>query len=184
MTWNQTFTGLAFDLKNPKPENVDIRDIAHHLAHQNRFYGATRVFYSVAQHSVHVSELVPEELRKPALGHDSPEAYVGDWSRPLKVLLKELGAYETINGVYKSVAVAVGTKLGIDLLNLPPEVRHADNVMLATEKRDLLGPPPQPWVPLPEPRPQPIEPWSASYAEMMFMDRWLQITGGKWADIE
>ena len=57
--WIQTYTGKAFDLLNPTPEMVEVTDIAHHLALINRFTGATAVPYSVAQHSVLVSQVVP-----------------------------------------------------------------------------------------------------------------------------
>ena len=47
-----TYTGKLFDIFDPKPELVCIEDIAHSLANQCRYTGHTKVFYSVAQHSV------------------------------------------------------------------------------------------------------------------------------------
>lgn len=171
MTWLQTYTGKAFDLKNPSPDMVCIEDIAHHLANQCRFLGACRVFYSVAQHSVLSTELVPLELKKQALVHDSPETYCGDWPRPLKVLMKELGIRGVMDHVYGTVSMAIGVALGVDMA-LDPKVKLADDIMLATEKRDLMAVPPQPWVKLPDPRPEVIEPWSPAKAEYEFLRLW------------
>jgi uncharacterized protein len=40
--WFQTFTGRAFFPLNPRPEDVVLEDIAHHLANICRFGGAVR----------------------------------------------------------------------------------------------------------------------------------------------
>jgi len=84
-----TFTGQGFDPFNPRPEDVRIADIAHHLAMICRFGGATPVFYSVAQHSVLVARLVLEISGDPlwalyGLHHDNGESAMGDIRRPLK----------------------------------------------------------------------------------------------------
>ena len=57
----QTFTGKKFDPLNPNLNDFCIEDIAHSLSLQCRFTGHCRVFYSVAEHSVHVSYQVPAE---------------------------------------------------------------------------------------------------------------------------
>lgn len=87
MTYITTFTGVHFDLEEPTPEMVHIGDIAHHLAYQCRWVGATHVFWSIAQHSVLVAAIVPDHLKRWALMHDAAEAYIGDITRPLKTLL-------------------------------------------------------------------------------------------------
>ena len=84
MTWIQTFSGKKFSLIDPQPEDVDIGDIVAALCKLVRFTGHCRGMYTVAQHSVHVADLVPSELCYAALLHDAPEAYYGDFSRPLK----------------------------------------------------------------------------------------------------
>lgn len=85
-----TFTGRAFNLCDPTPDMVCIEDIAHHLAMVCRWAGATTDFFSVAQHSVLVSKIVPPVLQRWALLHDAAEAYVGDVTRPLKVLMRQI----------------------------------------------------------------------------------------------
>lgn len=56
-----TFSGIAFDLLNPKPEMILLEDIIHSLALINRFNGASIFPYSVAQHSLYVASLLPSE---------------------------------------------------------------------------------------------------------------------------
>lgn len=91
MTWIQTYSGVKFDLLRPRAIDVRVVDVAHHLSLLCRWVGATRRFYSVAQHSVLVSQAVCEEFALHGLLHDAHEAYVGDLSMPLKDALRCLG---------------------------------------------------------------------------------------------
>jgi 5'-deoxynucleotidase YfbR-like HD superfamily hydrolase len=79
-----TYTGRTFWPMDPRPDEVSILDIAQALSHQCRFSGHTREFYSVAEHSVRVSQIVPAPHQLWALLHDAAEAYLLDWPRPLK----------------------------------------------------------------------------------------------------
>ena len=79
--WFLTYTGRQFWPLDPRPEDICIRDIAHHLSLCCRFNGACRVHYSVAQHSVMVANILPAPLRFWGLMHDATEAYVGDMVR-------------------------------------------------------------------------------------------------------
>ena len=89
-----TYSGLPFNLANPTQEMVRIEDIAHHLSLVCRWAGAPHHLLSVAQHSVLVSKIVPPELRRWALLHDAAEAYIGDLTRPLKVLVPAIHEIE------------------------------------------------------------------------------------------
>ena len=81
----RTFTGRLVDVLNLQPEDISIRDIAHHLALANRFNGATVQPYSVAAHSLYMADhLVCPENALVGLMHDATEAYVGDMVKPLK----------------------------------------------------------------------------------------------------
>lgn len=82
--WIQTYTGKKFYPLNPREEDIDIRDIAHALSLEPRWGGATEVPYSVAAHSIAVSQCVPDGHRLAALLHDASEAYLRDIPRPLK----------------------------------------------------------------------------------------------------
>ena len=71
---------------DPRPEDFSFGDVAHHLAMICRYGGAVREFYSVAEHSVLVSQHVPPELALHGLLHDMAEAVVGDTIKPIKTL--------------------------------------------------------------------------------------------------
>lgn len=49
-------SGVTFDPFNPRPDLIRIADIAHGLAMTCRFAGQIRRFYSVAEHSIYVSQ--------------------------------------------------------------------------------------------------------------------------------
>lgn len=176
-TWIQTFSGRAFDLARPDPFAVRIEDIAHHLALLCRYTGACRQFYSVAQHSCMVAELLPPRLQLAGLLHDAAEAYTGDWSSPMKVLVREL-APGLIEHVHRNVERAVEERFELKLTPADhAEIKHADLVAMATEKRDLM---PRDVLPgwclstgraaLPEPRKARITPWSCVASEFNFAE--------------
>lgn len=145
-TWIQTASGRAFDPFDPNPDDITIEDIAHHLANQGRFSGATKYFYSVAQHSIHVAAAVAgryggtAEEQRIALMHDTPEAYIVDLPRPIKHH-PDMQAYRNIE---VNVWNAIATKFNLPE-EIPEIVKLADDAMLMTERRDLMAPPPFPW---------------------------------------
>ena len=131
-----TFTGKRVHILNPAPSEIDIVDIAHALANICRFGGHVPRFFSVAQHSVLVSDLLVEwgrqELALWGLLHDAAEAYLGDLIRPLK--LSVLGYAELEEKMMAAISIRFSLPPG-----LPSEVQRADNAILATEFRDLRG---------------------------------------------
>jgi hypothetical protein len=84
--WIRTFTGKRFYPLQPRLQDIDIADIAHALSLQCRFTGHCKRHYSVAEHSLIVASLVPEEQQMQALLHDASEAYLTDVPRTLKRL--------------------------------------------------------------------------------------------------
>lgn len=161
--WMQTFSGGQFWPLDPRPSDIHLVDIANALARICRFGGHVTVpHYSVAQHSVLVVSIVdrqrsvtPSALRRAALLHDAAEAYVGDVIRPLK---HGGGPFDTdeMKMAEKRIEWAIGERFGVDLVNLPQSVKDADNIALATERRDVMAPGPY-WGGLPlQPQPERI----------------------------
>ncbi|MDT0138063.1 hypothetical protein [Acidovorax sp. PRC11] len=124
-------SGRYFSFTDPESTPVSVEDIAHALSHLCRFTGHCRGFYSVAQHAVLVSHLVPPEHAYHALHHDDVEAVMGDMSSPLKRLMPEYKALE------HRVEAAILAQFGLPAAT-PAEVKHADLVALHTEQRDLM----------------------------------------------
>ena len=131
----QTVSGRWVNPFDPDPEQLDIGDIARALANQCRFGGHCRVFYSVAQHSVIVSELVEArggdvEDVFAALMHDASEAYLGDMPHPLKHR-SPLGAAFKDAEDHLEAALQQHFAIKPDV----PEIKRADRALLATERR-------------------------------------------------
>ena len=82
--WIQTYTGRKFHPLDPAMTDFDLRDIAHSLSLLCRFNGHCLRFYSVAEHSVRVSRILPDDLKLWGLLHDAGEAYLTDLPRPVK----------------------------------------------------------------------------------------------------
>ncbi|MCR4508897.1 phosphohydrolase [Pseudomonas sp. 32.2.56] len=172
MTWILTRSGKRMDLFDPKPAMVDPADIAHALSMLCRFNGHTSSFYSVAQHSCIVADLVPRELELAALLHDATEAYVGDMVRPLKQHPSMHDYREIEYGIW----IAICDRFAIDY-TLPQAVHKADMIALATERRDLMPNHPEEWECLRgvEPRPEPIKALLPSEASIHYFNRLLQL---------
>jgi hypothetical protein len=76
---------------DPKPEDIDLEDIAHALGNICRYTGQVERFYSVAEHSVTcaVDPRAQDDVhRRALLLHDASEAYLGDVISPLKKLMR------------------------------------------------------------------------------------------------
>lgn len=135
----QTFTGVLVRPFELRLEDVRMDDIIHALSNLCRFNGHTRGFYSVAQHSVLALELARNLfpgvtlVHEWALMHDAAEAYIGDVPRPIKGLIPGLAEIE------RHILEVVGEALGLGVYP-QLEIDHIDEVMLATERRDLLAP--------------------------------------------
>lgn len=99
--WIETYpSGERFCINSPDVDKIHLEDIANSLSMTCRFVGHVRKFYSVAEHSVLASWVIRnrggslmEQCR--ALFHDGSEAYLGDVSRPLKILLSEYTLLES-----------------------------------------------------------------------------------------
>lgn len=163
-------SGHYFDFLNPDPTTIFAEDIAWGLANTCRFGGQSLTFYSVAQHCVIVSHIVPPELAFAALMHDAAEAYVGDIVGPLKQLLPDYKVVED------RVERAVASRFG---LTLPwgPVIKHADLRALRTEQRDLTAGHADNWNGLDDypPLDERIVPLSPDEAARLWLDRFMEV---------
>jgi hypothetical protein len=152
-------SGVYFDFLDPESCEFTIEDVAWGLSNLCRFTGQTR-FYSVAQHSLHVSEVVAAEF------------VLNDMSKPLKVICPDYCALE------KRIMPVVLARFGVDL-PLDPRIKQADIRMLATEQQQLwdgsvagdrwqftYGREPYPII---------LPAWGPDEARQRFMDRFHQL---------
>ncbi len=164
-SWLQTYTGRQFWSLDPRPEDVDLHDIAHALALKCRYTGHCKAFYSVAQHSIiGARQAGSVELARWFLMHDAGEAYLFDAARPIKHAIPQIKEIE------ERIMRCVAERFGLPWPE-PPGVKEIDNRMLMTERRDLMATPPRPWTVRAEPYPFTIysEPWEkceAAFTEM------------------
>ena len=128
-----TFTGRVVCPMNPDPKSINIKDIAHALANTCRYSGHCSRYYSVAEHCVNVSLVVPEELALAGLLHDSAEAYLTDIPRPIKPLLA--GYRQAEDALLSAIFKGLGTRL---TLPLDKAIKEADNILLAVEQFELI----------------------------------------------
>jgi 5'-deoxynucleotidase YfbR-like HD superfamily hydrolase len=135
----QTYSGRRFSPLEPVAEDIDVEDIAHALSNQCRFGGHCRAFYSVAQHSCVVSDVVGALDASPddrlwALLHDASEAYLLDLPHPLKHGTVLGTAYRAIEAPLQA---AILERFGLPA-EPPPDVKAADRAVLASERLALM----------------------------------------------
>lgn len=169
-SWITTYTGRQFFPMAPKPADIVIEDIAHQLSCMNRWAGATREPYSIAQHSVHVAELVPVEHALWALLHDASEAYLVDIPTHIK-RLPQMAPYRAAEAHLQRI---IYQRYGLSGRE-PEAVKVADAALAVAEAQDLLKSIPPHW---PAPirlrtaaRPSfTIRAWPAHQAERAFLE--------------
>lgn len=126
-------SGKTVDLFGLEPNDVELADIGASLAKQCRYDGHCIGYYSVAEHSVLVSRMVPDHLSAYGLMHDAAEAYIGDMCGTLKHYMYEYIALE--NYIHGVIMDAFGMKHEI-----PDEVHEADKRALRIEMEALFHP--------------------------------------------
>lgn len=136
----QTFVGEMFDVFNPDPALINLKDISHALSMICRYGGHSRDFYSVAEHCVLMAGYFEGrgewDLARAALMHDATEAYMGDVVRPVKLQLPLYCAVED------RLQAAIFSNFGLPP-DMPVEVKQAD-LRITTDEREILMHP-RPW---------------------------------------
>jgi hypothetical protein len=134
-----TRSGHYFDFVDLESNVVTLEDIAHGLSHVCRYAGQCPNFYSVAQHSVLVAQLLERcygitdrSVLRQGLLHDATEAFIGDVTSPLKRLLPDYQALEA--RLHADLMRRFGLPAELD-----PAVKLADLLALGIEKRELWG---------------------------------------------
>lgn len=170
--WMETYTGGRFWCLDLRPGDFRIEDIAHALANTCRYSGHCIRFYSVAEHCVRVSEIVPEAYALEALMHDATEAYLTDIPRPIKHI-PEFAFYRELE---EKAERAIATQFGLPYPP-SPEVKRADNILLMTEARDLMVSQGDGWW-----KPDDLQllkdeivPWTPAWAERRFLTRFEEL---------
>jgi uncharacterized protein len=128
--WISLLSGARFNYNKPEESDVTIEDVASALSNVCRFSGHLPRFYSVAQHLVntsHIVPMVPVELAFTGLMHDTAEAFTNDLPTPLK------WAFPIFKELELKIEAAMSEKFGFQF-PYPPEIKEADTVMLMLEK--------------------------------------------------
>ena len=167
-----TWDGQFFDYNNPEKYDYDIETIAHSLSNLCRYGGHSNRFYSVAEHSILVSEVVPPELALCGLLHDASEAFVGDMPSPLKAMCK---SYRTIE---ERVQKSIADKFGLPY-PFPHEVHVADKMLYKAEREQIAPVQDNIWytdIPAADVY---IRGYVPNKAAKLFMDRYEELVDGK-----
>ena len=136
--WMMTHSGRRFWPMDPRPTEVDFRDIGHALSLICRYGGHCRRFYSVAEHSCLLAGYFLDRgdwtWARYALLHDAPEAYIGDMVRPLKASMPRFKTAE------RAIERAIFSRAGLGDSEIPHEVHAADAAIIGDEMRALFRP--------------------------------------------
>lgn len=178
--WIGLLSGAQFNYNRPEESDVTLDDLASALSNICRFSGHLPCFYSVAQHLVNTSYLVPPEHAFDALMHDTAEAFTNDLPTPLKWALPIFKELEV------KIEAAMAKKFGFNY-PYPPDVEIADTQMLILEKL-YVKKDDRPW-----PNYEGIEvdhlvdkvdlkPWQPIRAKREFLERFEELTNGRYKE--
>lgn len=134
--WMQTFTGKQFYPADPHSDDYDINDVAHALSQLCRYGGHTSRFYSVAEHSILMSEVAEElfglEGAYEALMHDGSEAYLPDIPKPVK------NSFPAIDKAAQAIEKDFNRFFCIPF-PMSPEIKDIDTRIVVDEKQALMN---------------------------------------------
>lgn len=174
----QVASGRGWNLASPTPAAVHWPDVAEALAKQCRFGGHTQSFYALAQHSVHLCDLLPPDHRLAGLLYDAPAAYLGEITWPVRQALMAQPHGHLINhalrAMWRAHRQALCQAAGIDTAQFDdalPIIQMIDKSLLGAERRDLLADSALEWGDLPRPAHLKIKPWPWPRALEEWMDR-------------
>ena len=144
--WQRMLSGRRLDLLDPRPEDIEISDIAHGLARVARWNGQTigDHAFSVAEHALIVEAIVSDQIGDPtghhslaALLHDAPEYVIGDLISPFKTAIGlDYKAFEL------RILAAIHQRFGLTAIlqpHLTAAIKAADRIAAYYEATRLAG---------------------------------------------
>lgn len=175
-----TYTGVEFFPLAPRYEDIWVDDLAHALSLNCRYNGHCLEHYSVAQHSVLVSQFLHDlagmdrqlEVEKWGLMHDAAEAYISDICAPIKPWIVGYKEME------EQLQYAVSQRFGLSWPT-PEIVKYADKAVFGAELTSGIMPP-CPWWELDPEHPNAaidIKPLGPKEAEELFLNTFRELFG-------
>lgn len=133
-----TYGGRLLDLENLGQTRVNSIEMARALSRIPRYNGNTNFTWSVAQHSLLVSQILKDngesaEVQLAGLLHDASEHLISDLSKPIKDNLPGYSEYETM------IEDWILASYGLDSLEKYGAYKLADAIALYTEASVLMG---------------------------------------------
>lgn len=136
----------ANDLINFTVADVDINEIAHCLSQICRFAGGTPTLYSVAEHSIIVSQMALNDSELKAHGvnmeyslrgllHDAHEPYIGDIITPVK----KLTSMPEVDDIVRRIDYAISEYVGINFTVGCQIIKRFDTELFNAEKYKFYG---------------------------------------------
>lgn len=167
--WQQSRTGRRVWAYDTRIEDIHLAEIAYGMR-EGRFANQTLGLYTyaVGQHACHATAIgdPSPKARMAKLLHDAHESCLKDMPKPLR-LHPGMADYNAACDARQRV---INVWAGLDKdAHLTPDVKHADAVMLATERRDLMAPNEHPWASMKQPLPGTIKVWSQPLVVYMFL---------------
>lgn len=169
--WISTHLVPRFYFLEPRGEDILIEDIAHALSMLCRFGGHGGFFYSVAEHSVVMSNVLEGEGASSltvlaGLLHDAEEAYLPDIPRPIKLLMPEaLEMYKTLNSAIMRKFRLEGADWGL--------IKEIDHRLCTTEAK-ALGVWNKDWEDTGKPLEVVVAGWPSKLAKRAFLARYYE----------
>jgi hypothetical protein len=150
-----TWSGQSVELTAPDPATIRIEDIAAGLAHQERFTGQCPLRPTIAQHSLAVRYIAtelwarqfddpqtpPPALGRAALMHDAAEAYVGDCSGAVKLLMRSFTEFSSFDRIESRLQHVINTRYDCAPGDYDDLVHEADCLACAYEMAYMLWEP-------------------------------------------
>jgi uncharacterized protein len=152
-----TYSGVAFDLLDPKPENVRLNDLLVPMSGILRFNAHLARSVNLLQHSKLVFDLVGWKAKPYALLHDAHEPYIGDFTTPVvKALFSPGDPWTPLDALKQRLDGVLYDAFGMDWPSdeIEAEVTEADRMALSIERQAFADPGPEElWIGLPDPLP-------------------------------